>query len=86
MTPMPRLASALLPFGFFPGRITPGGSDDGGFDEFVEFCARRASRSRTRSRNSAMVRSSSSIAARTAGERTSPLASNCSMRLMSHKM
>jgi hypothetical protein len=76
----------FLPFGFFATRDTPGPSDDGGFDEFVEFSPSRASRSRTRSRSSTVVRSSTSIAVRVAGESTSPLASNCSIMLMSHNM
>ena len=51
------------PVGSFASRGVPGGSDDGGFDEFWEFCPRRASNSATCAFRATTSRSSSAMRA-----------------------
>src|SRR5690606_32468699 len=63
-------------------RAVPGGSEEGGLDELVEFIASRASSSLTLASSSWTRVSSATRAARTAGERVSPAASSSWAMLM----
>src|SRR5690606_6975655 len=63
-------------------RAVPGGSEEGGLDELVEFIASRASSSSTLASSSWTRVSSATRAARTAGERVSPAASSSWTMLM----
>ena len=62
-----------------PGRRVPGGSAEGGREEFVESRTRRALNSRTSASSATTRASRARITARTAGESTSPAAPNCSI-------
>jgi hypothetical protein len=85
----PRRCQRRRPLRFFALRAVPGGSCEGGREELVEFCERRRSSSRTRPSRAATrpsaassCTSSARIAARTAGEITSPAASSRSTVFM----